>query len=221
MTLNKFGTWSLKNIAALLNSKPSPVRDELRALFYRYRESGPNLQRMMAADEKLERTLRDMWQVRCVFTPSGFADLDLLPRAIHYPDDYHARYQAIQIFGRLILNREWAKLDGPCSWCKKYFVRQRRSFRTKENVYCSRACSGAATATASMKAKHEAEYAARVEKALAAAQRWKSNGKISFRDFIHKETGLTKTWITQAIKGGKLPQPKKPRPSVAVKKENK
>jgi hypothetical protein len=204
--LHKFGTWSLKNIAALLNSAPSPLRDELRALFSRYRDSGPNgpnLQRMMAGDRKLERTLRDMWEVRCVFTQSGFADLELMPRGI-LVDGYDTHYKAIQIFGRLILNREWAKLDGPCSWCEKYFVRQRRSFRTKENVYCSRECSGAATATASMKAKHEAESAAKLEEALAAAPRWKPKGKISFRDFIHKETGFTKTWITQAIKAGKL-----------------
>lgn len=208
VTLHKFGTWSLKNIAALLNSEPSPVRDELRALFSRYRESGPNLQRMMAADEKLERTLRDMWEVRCVFTPSGFADLDLLPRAIRYPGEYDTRYKAIQIFGRLILNREWAKLDGPCSRCEKYFVRQRRSFRTKENVYCSRECSGAATATASMKAKHDAEYAAKLMDAKDAARRWNPGGKVSLRDFVHEETGLTKTWVTQAIKGGKLRESK-------------
>jgi hypothetical protein len=203
---DRFGTWTLGNIAALLNSKPSPLRDELRELFARYRKSGPNLQHMMAGDKELERTLRNMWTVRCVFTDSGFADLELDPRGAPYPDEYTTRYKAIQIFGRLIINREWAKLDGPCSWCKKYFVRQRRSFRPKEHMYCSRECSAVATATASMKAKREVEYAAKLKRAKDARERWKPGGD-SFKKFVRKETGLTLTWITQAINGGKLREP--------------
>jgi hypothetical protein len=184
------------------------VRDELRKLFAEYRQSGPNLLKMMAAHRDLEEKLRDLWEVRYVFTSSGFANLDLSPRPVPLNEYDDPKHRATLIFSKLIINREWAKLSGPCSRCNKYFVRQRRSFRTKENVYCSRECSGAATATASMKAKHDAEYAAKLKDAEDAAPRWKPSGKVSFRDFIHKETGLTKTWITQAIKAGKLREAK-------------
>jgi hypothetical protein len=205
--LDKLGGWPLGNIATLLNwPSPSPLRDELRELFRHYRESGPNLKRMMDSDQKLARTLRDMWTVRVVFTDSGFADLQLYPRGISYPAEYTDHYKAIQIFGRLILNREWAKLDGPCSRCGKYFVRQRQSFRIKEHVYCSRECSATATAMASAKAKREVEYAAKLKRAESARQQWKPGG-LSFKEFVRKETGLTLTWITQAINCGKLREP--------------
>jgi len=209
LTRGRLGTWTLENIAALLNSDPAEpeLRDELRQLFKRYRDSGPNLQRMMATDKQLERTLRGMWEVRCVFTDSGFCDLELLPKALDESDPYDTSYKAAQIFGRLIMNSGWAKLDGPCSWCKKYFVRQRRSFRTKEHVYCSRQCSAVATATASTKAVRDDVNKAKLKKAEAAAQRWKPGG-ISFKEFVHQQAGLTKTWITQAINRRELLEPK-------------
>lgn len=164
---------------------------------------------MMAANRDLEGKIRDLWEVRYVFTSSGFANLDLLPRPVPLDQYADPQHKAMLIFSKLIINRDWAKLDGPCSWCSKYFVRQRNSFGPNENVYCSRECSGAATATASTKAKHEAEYAAKLKDAQNAAGRWKP-GKIPFKEFVRRETGFTKTWITQAINKGNLREPTSP-----------
>jgi hypothetical protein len=196
--LNKFGSWTLPNLAKFLNSKPSPLRDELRGLFARYRESGPNLQRMMAADKKLERTLRDLWEVRCVFTDSGFVDLELFHRPFHI-DEYDTRRRAIQIFGCLILNHQWAKLDGPCERCERYFVRERRSFRTKGYVCCSKECLAAAHATASMKAKRDDEYYAKLEKCRAVAESFSPDCGMSFRDYVSQKTGFTRWWVRRAM----------------------
>jgi hypothetical protein len=197
--LHEFGSSTLPNIARLLNSEPSSLRDELRRLFARYRESGPNLKKMMAADKELARTMRDMWVVRFVFSDSGFADLEVFGQ-LRPADEFTPRYKAVQFFARLIRNPEWAKLDGPCEWCEKYFVRQRRSFRTKEHVYCSRACSAVATATASMKAERDREYFEKLEKCRAKGESWTPDCGMSFRDYVSLKTGYTRSWVGRAIK---------------------
>jgi hypothetical protein len=201
--VNKLGTWPLKNIAKVLNGPPTPLRDELRKLFAEYRASGPNLIRMMAKDEKLERKFREHLGARYVFTTSGFADIEILSERFQ-SDDYH---RAFLIFSKLIINKDWAKLDGPCSWCSKYFVRKRRSFRKTENVYCSRECSTTATATASQQEKRDQEYADKLDKAQAVADRWDPSRGIPLKEFVHRETGLTLTWIQQALNKGKLRPP--------------
>jgi len=193
--VNKLGTWPLKNIARVLNGPPCPLRDELRKLFAEYRASGPNLIRMMENDHRLERKFRDHFGARYVFTSSGFANIEIVSEQFQH-DDYH---RAVLIFSKLIINKDWAKLDGPCSWCSKYFVRRRRSFRKKENVYCSRECSAAATATASMQEKRDQEYFDKLEKAQAVAHRWDPSSGIPLKEFVHKKTGFTLTWIQRAL----------------------
>lgn len=198
---DRLGTWPLGNVARLLNSEPSPLRDEVRALFARYRDSGPNLQRMMDADKKLARQLRDMFEVRLVFTSSGFADLQLLPRSLKDHAEYTTQYQAAQIFGRLILNKDWAKLDGPCSWCGEYFVRERRWFRTKEHVYCSREHSRAATATESMQEKRDKDRDDKLQRLREASQEWENlpeskKKRESRKDYVCRKTGISKWSFT-------------------------
>jgi hypothetical protein len=179
----------------VLNGPPCPLRDELRKLFAEYRASGPNLIRMMAEDERLERKFREHFGVRYVFTSSGFADLEIVSNNFQY-DDYH---RAFLIFSKLIINKNWAKFDGPCSWCLKYFIRQRNRFTRDENVYCSPECSAAASATTSMQKKRDRDYFDKLKKAQTAAYRWDPSCGMPLKKFVHKETGLTPTWIQRAL----------------------
>jgi hypothetical protein len=153
---------------------------------------------MMDDDAELKRRFGHLFEARYVFTSSGFADIELDPK-LENLDDYSDYHRALLIFSKLIINKDWAKLDGPCSRCGKYFVRERKFLRKKKNVFCTRECSSAGSAAETMQRQRDEEYAEKLARARAAGRRWRSSLEISFKEFVHKETGLTLTWIQRAM----------------------
>jgi hypothetical protein len=220
-TLDRYQNWPLKKMENLMNGHPvdvpgwgivpEAVRDEFIKLFGRYRASGRNLKVMTGADPELAEILSEMLELRLVFGSSGFADVNIVTNQRYRPGNDRPSYAAAEIFSRLIISPHWSKLDGPCDECGKYFIRERRSFRKKIHVFCSRTCSGRFTARDGMAAFREAENAKKLDAALEAAARWKPNSGMFFKEFVRNQAKirpkLTKTWVSQAVNQGKLKNP--------------
>jgi hypothetical protein len=218
--LNAPSPIEIENVCAVLNSdQPSSVR--LRELVRAWQESGPNLQKMLFANQELNRVVRD--SLRVGFRPSatGGGELELMidPGAEYYerlkkhfhrrsPEEglaaLRAEQEAVSLFVSLILNQRWDKLGGPCGRCGRYFVKK----HTGQKTYCTINCGHTATAKVAMQRRRQQERLAKLQFARRASRQWKRSLGVEWKKFVSDETGLTVKWLTHAVNQGELRQPR-------------
>src|SRR5664279_4196004 len=95
---------SLNRVVTMLNRKES---SDLRRLVTTWRDSGPNLQKMLDADRTLNRRVENVFSVSLLATKSGRAHLALVPSVRIVPPA--AEEIAILMFVELVLNPWWEK----------------------------------------------------------------------------------------------------------------
>jgi hypothetical protein len=212
-------------ICDVLNSKEIPSA-RLRQLVAAWHKSGPNLQRMIAADETLKLALERACRVVYRATPSGRADLELcidpltfeilvaatsasIPtrsqeRNVQRQAALRVEQEAIRLFVSLTLNPAWEKLGGPCARCGRYYVKRRVS----QKVYCSRRCGNTATAIVRTAAQRAEERKKKLSVARKFIRQWRRSSGVGWKEFVSDKTGLTFKWLTRAVNQGELRLPR-------------
>jgi len=195
----------LEKVCEVLNSERDPQqRDELRSLVQRWRESGPNLKRMLASDYTLETELEAAWYGKYVPMDQASAHIYLRPTKPFHNTKHQL---AVAMFAVLTLNPNCEQLAGPCahSRCGKYFIRKGK----RRTNYCSRLCCQRASAIRHTKRRLEEERKDKLKRARAAIQKWRTaRTNYDWRTSVCKqEPDLTSKFLTQAVTRGDLVEP--------------
>lgn len=195
----------LGRICEVLNSAKHPQwRDELRQLVQRWRESGPNLQRMLDSDEILDGELKVAWYGK--YLPGKHARAHISLRTTKLLLDDHE--YAVGLFAALTLNPECEKLGGPCAHvtCGKYFVRKSKRLTD----YCSRLCCQRASALRHTKRRLEEERKDKLDRARSAIRKWlTARTRDDWKTSVCKqEPDITMKFLTRAVTRGDLVEPK-------------
>jgi hypothetical protein len=170
-----------------------------------WRESGPNLEKMLAGDPYLAMRIRG-WKTLFVPTRSGNAKLlwspDLGERS---PAPF--KDLALSYFMKLLINPYWDMLGGPCYRCDNYYIKNTK----RQKVYCSRGCATAATAIPATRKRRNAEHVKKLNKAEQAINLWAlRRRRKDWKEWVHDQTGLTVKWLTRAANLGDLIPPDRP-----------
>jgi hypothetical protein len=204
----------LHHICDVLNGKKlKRVSPELRRLVARWKESGPNLKKMMHADFALWGQVQGAWQARWTPSNTGIAKLLSLPDLPREKmrKGRDGRYRptpeggALVLFYALTLNPNWAKLGGPCERCGNYYVMN----TARQTKYCSRRCSSLTTATVSTSQRLARQHADKLLRASAAAGQWAmTRTSLNWKQWVSvKEPDISPKWLTRAVNNGDLKSP--------------
>lgn len=119
--------------------------------------------------------------------------------------DYYDRDTAAMNFVRFTLNSRQALLRKPCLnlTCNRWYV----SKTNRETDFCSRACAGSAVQARKRKREHDRK----IKKAQAAIENYPSRparfAEMDWKQFVSKATGISKKFLTVAVRNGELMPP--------------
>jgi len=216
--LNAPSLTEIETVCDVLNANQT-LGVRLRELVRAWQESGPNLQKLLFADQQLNRIVRQ--SLRILFRPSttGGADLELTIDPLAFGPDYYeglkhfhrrppedglaalrSEQEAVRLFVSLTLSQAWNRLGGPCDRCHRYFVKT----RANQKRYCSSKCGHNATAKAVMTARRQRERLKKLQLARRAVKRWKATLGVDAKEFVSGQTGLSRGWLTHAVNTGEL-----------------
>lgn len=195
----------LKRICEELNSSKHPQRrDELRQLVQRWRESGPNLERMLDSDQILESEMKAAWYGKYLPGKHARAHIFLRPTKVFHNTNHEL---AVGMFAALTLNPDCEKLAGPCIHisCGKYFIRKSKRL----TGYCSRLCCQRASALRHTKRRLEEERKDKLNRARAAIQQWRtSHTRVDWKVAVcNREPDITMKFLTRAVTRCDLVEP--------------
>jgi hypothetical protein len=163
---------------------------ELKKLVKRWTDSGPNLQKMVYADEDLWKDLQDAWPAQWLPTIGGRACYVLLPSTLGHDDDSPVR-RARSLFALLVASPFCDLLGGPCDRCHSYFVKSRRT----QKLFCGQRCAALDSAKRSAAAKATAERRALLESAAKFWPRW-TERKHPIRSFwVAERVNSARKWM--------------------------
>ena len=178
-----------------------PVHRELRRLLTAWRDSGPNISKLAIAEPFLTRR----FAAQLIPNPSRFAQMAYFTA----PGDIEqAEPVAIAqgLFMNFLLNQDNERLGGPCRHCDKYYVMKTK----RQDVYCSKQCGQKHTSQAAIRKYRRVQHAKKLEKANRYAARWaKTKTSKDWKDWINRETLISKNFLTRAVRNGELLEPAK------------
>jgi hypothetical protein len=225
------GKDDLRQFCDLLNSSEQPeLKEHLRQLVEAWRESGPNLEKMMWESHKhLLDPLGVLWSAHWIPTNSGRGTMYAMPdygrlekligrdRVFREKPDgtwmLTPEVEAWKEFGFFTLNPHCEELAGPCARCGNYYIMKRAS----QKVYCSRQCGNAATAVVRTKERVTAERKKKMLRAKALIREWntlKGRSGLVWKVWLSKrDPNITEKFVTRRVNTGELPQPKEGRKS--------
>ncbi len=197
----------LDTICSVLNGLgPADMCLGLRGLVEAWKESGPNLNKLLRDDPALEARVRE-GGMRLVATDTGKGHLIWLPIAEGVSAS-SCEDHALAYFKNLVVNPEWEKLGGPCPRCEQYYVKK----TSRQKTYCSRRCGANMTATASTRRRRQAKRVQKLLRAQEFANEWATvHTQKSWKEWISAQTKMeiTVKWLTRAVNKGDLTSPAK------------
>jgi hypothetical protein len=122
--------------------------------------------------------------------------------------DFYDRDTAAMNFARLIRNSKRGRLREPCLTCHSWYV---ADDDREERKYCSRKCAG----SAAQAAKRKRENDRKVKRAQAAIEKYTARPlfagmDLDWKRYVSKVTGVSKKFLTVAIRAGELVAPEIP-----------
>jgi hypothetical protein len=191
------------------------IQFELRRLVGAWENAGFDGNRLLKSDDSIARRLQHM-KGRLVTTATGMFRLEwpsLEPPRRQAQPRGNERWQdfAYSHFAHLVLNPYVEMLGGPCSRCKRYFVKK----AARRRKYCCRSCQQAGLAVAATRKRLARERAAKLDRAQIAADKWMKirHTNLDWKSWTEKvEPDLTKRFLTRAVNRGELRPPKKGEP---------
>jgi hypothetical protein len=171
---------------------------ELKTLVERWKASGPNLQKMVQADDDLWKDLQEAWPAEWLPSVGARAFYMLLPGTLGHDGDTPIR-RARSLFAALVVNPRCEFLGGPCDRCHSYFVKSRRT----QKLTCGQRCASLVSAKRSAAAKATAEREALLKSATKFWPRW-TERKHPIRSFwVAQRVNAERKWME--IKGERKP----------------
>jgi Family of unknown function (DUF6076) len=208
--LNPPTSKDLDHIVTILNSEPPSgfeleVRDELRGLVTRWQQSGPNLNKMLAADRPLWSKMAEAAPARWWATNGARSHFVPLPG--DSPDVATPVDKAIVLFTVLTLNPDCVMLSGPCPSCSKFFLKK----TAKHTLYCSRACSQRHTAQKATAAARKEAHEKKLRHARALTTEWETKRTSEpWKAWVSTANpDISISWLTRAVNNGELTEPVK------------
>jgi Family of unknown function (DUF6076) len=182
-----------------------PVQRELRRLVQAWRDSGPNVSKLLSSHPVLARESNHL---RARFTPTNgsYGRLTFMAESKELsPIDPLAI--ALGLFFGFLLNPYNVHLSGPCKHCGRYFVR--RSGRRR--VYCSKRCGLKHTSQMAIQKKRGQEKDEKVQRVLRLIEVWRMRKRRQdWKEWVAGYPEITKNWITRAVRAGLIVPPVKP-----------
>jgi hypothetical protein len=180
-----------------------PVQRELRRRVRAWFESGPNVSKLLAADADLARAAGE---IRARLVPTKMACGQLVYSTV--PESTKRGWNpvaiALGLFLNFLLNPLNVRLGGPCVRCGKYYVKKTK----RQKVYCSQRCGPLHTAFASNRKRRRLEHESKLRAARESISGFAhANTKMTWREWVSKNTGLSKTFLTRAVSSGNLQCP--------------
>jgi hypothetical protein len=121
--------------------------------------------------------------------------------------DYYAGDTAAMNFARLIRNSQQTLLREPCLKCGNWYVAK----TNQKTDFCSRACAGSAMQARRSKREHDRK----IKKARAAIENYPGRparfAEMDWKQFVSKATGISKKFLTVAVRDGELVAVRSPR----------
>lgn len=182
-----------------------PVQRELRRLIEAWRQSGPNVSRLLSHDPVLAKEANNL-RALLIPTNAGWGHIAFMsdPETLK-PGDPLAI--ALGLFFSFLANPQNQHLCGPCPNCGRYFAR--RSERPR--VYCSKSCGMKHTSRTAVRMRRQRESDEKLKLALTLIDRW-NKGRRS-QDWkawvIANHPEITKHWLTRAVNAGLIKEPAK------------
>jgi len=195
----------LHGVCDLLNSEKTPpeLSAEFRRLVMLWMESGPNLAKMLKADEALAARTKH-GRTLLVPTQSGKGHLMWFPNPVGY-NASSWKDQALCHFMDLIVNPHCHRLGGPCARCNKYYVKN----TARQKKYCSRRCGSMLTAKIHTREKRDSEHSEKLHNAQSAANKWTTmKTAMTWKKWVSMRTNISVRWLSRAVNRGELREPK-------------
>jgi hypothetical protein len=195
----------LKGICYVLNAvEPAELYSELRRLVKAWRDSGPNLAKLLDADKALADRTRH-GRTLLVPTTSGNGHLLWLPARPGF-DPLGWKDHALAHFLDLVVNPQWHRLGGPCARCARYYIKKTK----RQKAYCSRRCGSALTATEAVRKTRKAAHEDKLQRAQAALNSWATTRtRLPWKSWASCKTKITPKWLTRAVNKRQLTIPSK------------
>ena len=173
-----------------------------------WKDSGFNAEKLMSSDRSVSER-RERMTARLV--PTQGAKFRLAwpslepPRRSRLPTTSEQWQDfAFAHFANLLLNSRCEMLGGPCGRCGRYYVKK----TVRQKVFCNRRCDKAAGAATATRKRRDSERADKLNQAQAAACKWNTlRPKLDWKRWVSRETGVSLTFLTQAVNNRKLQPP--------------
>ena len=197
---------ALENIVFGLNEPEArflKTRTRLRQLIEAWKESGPNVEKMLQQNPELARHVQQQWKAFLVPTNLGGAFLAFSPTtqniALH-----QGEAAALHIFMNFLIHPRWDRLGGPCARCGIYYLKKTE----RQKVYCSKTCGRHTTAAAATRKALERSKKAKLQCAEEAIKSWEKGPRQQpWKEFVSERCCLTLKFLTRAVNQQKLYAP--------------
>lgn len=197
---------TLQGIADVLNdgSQASTQVDKtahsrLVDLVTRWLESGPDIRKMRrrATDPNFQQ-IASTWEGHLTWVADGGVQMRPFPGK---DADIVSVY-----FVQLLLNPERLRLNAPCKYCHRWFLKEQKG---RQTVYCSKTCKS----NSLVGNKRRRDHAAKLEEignALAnyldSSSQYRS--KMTWQEYVVQVVkGVTPNFLTRAVKAGEIQPP--------------
>jgi hypothetical protein len=181
-----------------------PVQGKLRGLVQEWLHSGPNVSKLLDADPMLDRATRS-FRPHFIPTKSGTARLAYL-RVPEYMPQGKPLEIALGLFLNFLLNPYNEKLGGPCKHCGNYYVKNTK----RQVVYCSKRCGHKHTSQTVIRKYRQQERKENLDKVKRSSARWaKTKRSKDWKEWVNKETRISKNFLTRAVRNKELVEPVK------------
>jgi hypothetical protein len=181
------------------------VRAELRRLVQAWRNSGPNVSRLLEADPVLKKASWN-FQAQLIPTETGSARLTYLtvPRNLGPSDPLGL---ALSHFLGFLLNPFNDRLGGPCANCEKYYVKKTNR---QKAIYCSEKCGHQVTSRLANRERRKSEHRKQLVIAKDWIARWQhTKTSLPWKDWVSGRANVKKHWLTRAVRSEELIEPVK------------
>jgi hypothetical protein len=176
-------------------------RTEFRRLIHLWKESGPNLRKMLAADQVLAARI-DHGRTRLVPSETGRGRLFWTgPVGL---DPLSAKDEALAEFVDFVVNPYCEMLGGPCDKCDEFYEKKTK----RQKRYCSQRCRSAATALPAVQKQRKAEHQKKIFLAKKAIQDYAARKRIEdWKSWVSRKSHISKKWLTRAENNKEISAP--------------
>lgn len=181
-----------------------PVQRELRRLVEAWRQSGPNVARLLREDPVLAKEANHL-RAFLIPTKESWGRITFMwdSETLGPGDPLEV---ALGLFFSFLANPYNRDLCGPCRHCGRYFVRGTQ----RPRAYCSKNCGLKHTSRIAVGMRRQREWDEKLKLTIASIERWRRGRQSQdWKSWVTANNPeITKNWLTRAVNAGLLEEPK-------------